>query len=94
MYSCGANLFAEVHPLSGIMIIWTTSTCELPVEATYYGATTITGASFVNDDNFKQLKEQYTQVRSYCLLCKSLGKEPMTLGAMTASAKKKQKLSS
>ena len=104
MYSCGASLFGEAHPLCEVVVVRTTLMCELPVEATCYGATTTnlpdvcnhcggaSGAPFVNDDSFKQLEEQYTRVRSYCLMCKPLGKESTTWGAMTATARKKQKL--
>ena len=51
----------------------TTLSCEMEVEATYFGATTLklpdvcggaSGASLVNDENFKELKKQYTRVRS------------------------------
>ena len=41
--------------------------------------------------NYK-IRPQYTRVRSYCTMCKRLGKEPTTWGAMMASAKKKKKI--
>ena len=68
MYSCGASLFGEAHPLCEVVVVRTTLMCELPVEATYYGATTTnlpdvcnhcggaSGAQFVNDDSLNNLK--------------------------------------
>ena len=80
MYKCGSVLFPTTHTLYGLVIVRTTLACEIPVEATYFGATTIklpdlcnhcggvSGAPLVNDDNFKELKKKFQRVRSYCEL--------------------------
>ena len=102
MYVCGARLFPESHSLYEKVIVRTTLSCEMLVETTYFGATTVklkdvcnhcggsSGAPLVDDDAFMELKKQYARVRSYCTMCKRMGKEPTTWGAMTASAKKKK----
>ena len=84
-YSCGSALFHSI--LVDTVVVRQNIGCTNPIETEYYSATFVSfppvcyycGAaeeSLVEDDNTRQLKQEYAIVRPLCFLCKSEGKTP------------------
>ena len=100
LYTCGSVLFPPTSPHHSTIVVRQALTCNDPVEAQYYSATLVSfppvcyycgmaEETLVNDDEFRELKQQYSVVRPICFMCKSQGKHPFTSHPNNMAKRKK-----
>lgn len=99
MYTCGAPILPEGHPVAEIFIVCQDISCSDPVEKQYYSCKNFDqiccrcGSTEPDVLVNEEMKCQYKVVNPVCLACLEKGAEPVVsaLKTVTASTGKKKK---
>ena len=99
MYTCGAPILPEGHPVAEIFIACQDISCSDPVEKQYYSCKNFDliccrcGSTEPDALVNEEMKCQYKVVNPVCRACLKKGAEPVVsaLKTVTASTRKKKK---
>ena len=100
LYTCGAPILPEGHPVADIFIVRQDLSCSDPVEKQYYSCKKFDliccrcGSTEPDAPVNEEMKRQYKVVNPVCRACSEMGAKPVVSGPKTVAAsvgKKKRK---